>query len=129
MSSYEFNPNEVNYELRQLIHSVLKRNKRLLAHLYLSNKYAKKKLVDSAPPQDLDDLLQVLNWLLTGKIPLKKEFFVVIKRSGRLKHLSKIATDSGLAEMLSKSLIEKAKFLTHVTHYNKLLHLVFNKKE
>ena len=60
-------------------------------------------------------LINILNKIVTGEIPLKKTDFQALKRTRRLKFLKKVETGSELTKLLRSSRDNKVRYLKQFT--------------
>ena len=104
----------------------LKSEKKILSKLYLCNKkYEKKKILENASDKQLNIILRILHLIVKGEIPLKSFHFHAIKKSKRLPFI--LSLKKNINSLLDGNRNAKVKFLSNISTYRELLHMLFNK--
>lgn len=88
--------------------------------------YDKKKILSNATSHQLNILIKILELIVKGEIPIKKELFPAIKKSKRLPHLAKLNDRFHLSSLQSMPKEQKLLYLNQISTYKELLYNLFN---
>ena len=104
----------------------LKKHKKFLKSFYL-NTGVYKHLKKSTLPE-LNIIIQILHYIVKGKIPLKKSLFQSEARQQKLNDLHEnFASEAQVQQLLQTSKKKKIETLSkHVTLFSRLLYKLFN---